>query len=253
MDTNGELNHKLFLQREVHFQHAPADRERYFYEAVAIGDTKTLDEMFIPFLKNPNEGRGVLSKDPFRNELYHYIISVSMVTRFCLDKGMEQKIAYSLSDLYIQKGDTCQSKEEIIELLQTMVYDYADRMSAYRKQNMLSKPIVLCIDYIYDNLHEKITVSKLSSYVHLNENYLSKLFKKETGMTISAYIMNRRLEAAANMLKYSEYSYTDISNYLCFSSQSHFIQAFKKETGYTPKQYRNLYFRSGWDNSQQIN
>ena len=62
-------------------------------------------------------------------------------------------------------------------------------------------------------------------------------------MTVSANITTKRIEAAGNMLKFSDYSCIDISNYLCFSSESHFIQVFKKHTGYTPKIYREKFFR----------
>ena len=48
------------------------------------------------------------------------------------------------------------------------------------------------------------------------------------------------------MLKYSEYNYAQISSYLAFSSQSYFIKVFKKETGYTPKEYRKLFFRNSF-------
>ena len=58
------------------------------------------------------------------------------------------------------------------------------------------------------------------------------------------YILLRKLEAARNMLKYSEYSYAEISAILAFSSQSHFSRIFKKETGYTPKEYRDRFFQN---------
>jgi len=82
--------------------------------------------------------------------------------------------------------------------------------------------------------------------VGISETYLSKLFKKETGTSVSAYIRSRRIEAAQNMLKFSEYSYEEISNHLCFSSQSHFTSIFKKETGCTPKVYRDQNFRKNF-------
>ncbi|MCI5935254.1 MAG: helix-turn-helix domain-containing protein, partial [Lachnospiraceae bacterium] len=46
--------------------------------------------------------------------------------------------------------------------------------------------------------------------------------------------------------KYSNFSYIEISNYLAFSSQSHFIQAFEKQTCMTPKKYRDKYHHSAW-------
>ena len=50
------------------------------------------------------------------------------------------------------------------------------------------------------------------------------------------------MEAAQNMLKFSDYTYAEISAILAFSSQSHFIRVFRKQTGYTPKEYRNKFF-----------
>lgn len=51
------------------------------------------------------------------------------------------------------------------------------------------------------------------------------------------------MEAAENMLKFSDYTYAEISSILAFSSQSHFARVFKQRTGYTPKQYRDAYFK----------
>ena len=62
-------------------------------------------------------------------------------------------------------------------------------------------------------------------------------------MSVMEYITRKRIQAAENMLKYSEYSCLAISDYLCFSSESHFIQVFRRYTGLTPKRYREAYFR----------
>ena len=107
------------------------------------------------------------------------------------------------------------------------------------------------MDYIYDNLHTKITLDKLAETVNLSPAYLSRLFHKEVGMTISEYIMMKRIQAAENMLKFSEYSSLEISNYLCFSSESHFIHLFKKHTGETPKNYRKNHFRTHTGNMEE--
>lgn len=110
--------------------------------------------------------------------------------------------------------------------------------------------MVLCLDYIYDHLHETIRTEDLAAQTGLNRSYLSTLFKKETGFSISEYILSKRIEAAQNMLKFSEYSFAEIAAILAFSSQSHFIRVFKAHTGYTPRKYRNKFFRlmSGREN-----
>ena len=83
----------------------------------------------------------------------------------------------------------------------------------------------------------------LAEYVQLNETYLSKLFKKETGQSVSEYIRDRKVEEAAALLRYSEKTSVEIATDLGFSSHSYFISIFKKVMGMTPKEYRDQYFR----------
>ncbi|MCC3352440.1 helix-turn-helix transcriptional regulator [Ruminococcus albus 8] len=108
----------------------------------------------------------------------------------------------------------------------------------------------MCLDLIYDNIYNGIRVQELADKLGLTPQYLSKLFKQEVGVTISDYIMSRRIQAAENMLKFSDYAPLDIGNYMGFSSHSHFIACFKKHTGFTPKQFRENYFRQNWQGKE---
>ncbi|MDE5965708.1 MAG: AraC family transcriptional regulator, partial [Lachnospiraceae bacterium] len=152
--------------------------------------------------------------------------------------------AYTMSDIYIRRLDVCRREDEIDTLHETVVMDFTRKMKKIKKESILPKPVVEAMDYVYEHLHEKIRLEDIASAIGLNKTYLCGLFKKETQMTLGEYIMKRRLEAARNMLAYSDYSSIDICNYLCFSSHSHFINAFKKETGMTPKQFRDSSYRA---------
>ena len=90
----------------------------------------------------------------------------------------------------------------------------------------------------------------IADSVNLNVTYISKLFIKETGITISDYIRLQKINSAKNMLMYSDYSCADIAQYFAFASNSHFTQTFKKYVGVTPLQFRNQNYRSHF--SQQI-
>ena len=79
----------------------------------------------------------------------------------------------------------------------------------------------------------------VADHVGVSRTYFSTLFKKETGTGVAAYITNKRMEAARNMLQHSDFSYAEISQILAFSSQSHFSKVFKDHTGMTPREYRN--------------
>lgn len=241
MDIQKKLSHVEFLNREYNVSHLSYEREMAFFQSIKDGDPEEAKRLFKPF---NSEDMGKLSDDSLRNLKYHLTITVAFITRYCIEGGMEMEAAYNLSDIYIRSIDKCRTEDEINLLHREVVDDYAQRMQLIRKHNRYPRSVTVCLDYIYDNLHTRITLEKLAEITALSSAYLSKLFHKEVGMTVSAYITKKRIEAAENMLKFSEYSCLEISDYLCFSSESHFIQVFRKHTGYTPKSYRERFFRT---------
>ena len=87
----------------------------------------------------------------------------------------------------------------------------------------------------------------LAEVLGVSASYLSRLFKKETGDSVSIYIRRQKIEMAKHLLQYSEFSMIEIANRLSFSSQSHFIQQFREIVGMTPKKYRDLNHAIQWD------
>lgn len=245
MDISQKISHVEFLNREYNKTHLAYEKELAFFNSIKTGNLTEMKKLFKPL---DCEQLGKLSNDFLRNMKYHLIITVALVTRFCIEGGMEMESAFNLSDIYIQSIDKCKNADEVNMLHIELVNDYTQRMQFIYKKTLYPKPIIVCLDYIYDNLHKKISLNKLAEVANLSPSHLSRMFHKETGTTISAYIMKKRIETAENMLKYSEYSCIDISEYLCFSSESHFIQIFKKKTGYTPKAYREAFFRQRSNN-----
>lgn len=242
--TDSQLIQSLFLQREGHRNHLPYEKELQFYEAVKNGDIDLLKEIMVPL---DNQQLGILSTNPLRNIQYHLTITIAFITRFCMEAGMDVETAYTLSDVNIRKLDQCLSTKDIAHLHHEIIFDYAIRMKKLHKKRIKSIPVSQCIDYIYTHLHDPITIKSLAQYTGKNPTYLCDLFKKEMNITIGSFVMSKRIESAENMLKFSDYSSTDICNYLSFSSHSHFIHVFKKQTGLTPKEYRKRYYRVKWN------
>lgn len=243
MNIDHKLSHVEFLNREYNLSHLSYEREMSFFNAIRMGDQQMARKLMKPL---NSEELGKLSDDSLRNLKYHLVITVAFITRYCIEGGMEMESAYNLSDIYVRSIDKCRTEDEIHLLHKTLVDDYSQRMHILHKKGLYPKAILICLDYIYDNLHTKITLEELAQRVSLSPTYLSKLFHKEVGLTVSQYITKKRIEAAENMLKFSDYSCIEISDYLCFSSESHFIQVFKAHTGYTPRVYREKFFRTRW-------
>jgi YesN/AraC family two-component response regulator len=235
-----DLTHTIFINRENDIRHTTYDEEMLQYEYLKEGDSRAVQCCYDMF---HSAKLGHLSDDSLRNIQYLFICFTTLATRFVIEGGLELETAYNISDLYIQKVDKCHSVEEVYKLHADLVHQYLDLMASVKSKSAISKSVVECIDYIFYHLHETIRLNDLAKEVELNPSYLSKLFKTEIGISISDFIQNKKIEAARNMLQYSDYSYIEIANYLAFNSQSYFITVFKKSTGMTPKEYRRKYFR----------
>ena len=211
MSLHKELVYKEFVQRENDILRAPYNPELEFYDAIKSGNLKKVRELCLEPLMD-KAGLGTLSLNPLQNMKFHFVITTALVARYCIEGGMELSAAYSLSDFYIQKADACKTIKEISDLHPVMCEDYTKRIRSLRKKKICSKQIAECLDYIYDHLHTRITIDTLAAHVHLSPAYLSKLFKKETGSTISSYILSTKIETAQNMLTYSNYSISQIAS-----------------------------------------
>ena len=103
----------------------------------------------------------------------------------------------------------------------------------------LSYTVKEAVTFINLNLSSNLTVKKVSSKIGLSSDYLTRLFKKEMGMNIITYINKKRIETSLELLKVTDLSIAEIGDLIGLNNTSYFYTLFKKETGTSPKQYRN--------------
>ena len=148
VNTNRDLNYRLYLQREEGFTRMSFNSEFEKYRIISSGNVEKVKENFVQIKKDYHKGKGILSDDPVRNVRYHFIVAVALTSRICVESGMSHDVAYTLSDIYIQRADKCGSVEGIIDMIGEMQVDYAERMREIKKKNAISRHIRKCIDNI---------------------------------------------------------------------------------------------------------
>lgn len=240
MNTNKDLNYRLYVQRESGFVRTAFQSEFERYMVIRSGDVEGVKRNFKMIRKDFMKGKGELSDNPVRNIMYHFVVSAAMISRICVEGGMNHDAAYTLSDIYIKRGDKCTTVEALIDLIEEMQVDFATRMKALKKEEVFSRQVRRSVDYIYEHLNEKLSVKELANQAGLCPDYFSKLFYKEMKVSVKDYVAEAKISTACNMLIYSEYSYLDIALALGYSSQSAFISVFRKYRGMTPGEYRGL-------------
>ncbi|MBP5655057.1 MAG: helix-turn-helix domain-containing protein [Clostridiales bacterium] len=233
------ISYQDYVSREARQPHAPLTAEINFLNLIKTGDVRRVRALCKePF--HEKEGLGILSDDPMRNIRYHFVITAAIIARNCIEGGMSMPESYGMSDYYIRLADDAGTFEEITEIHEDMCVAYARRMREVSKEDIFSRHVAECIDYIYEHLDEKIRMEDLTRASGLSEGYLSRLFKTETNMTVTEYITAKKIETARNMLANSDYPIVWISDALAFPSQSYFTRVFTKRCKVTPARYRKI-------------
>lgn len=102
-----------------------------------------------------------------------------------------------------------------------------------------TEPLIKNIEiYIRENLEYNFSIKTLASFFHYNENYLAKLFKKQTGKTIKEYTNQLRMEKAIDLLQKTNLSIIEIALQCGFNNVTYFNHSFKNAFSSTPSQYR---------------
>lgn len=113
--------------------------------------------------------------------------------------------------------------------------------SSYRLRSTVSNPLVhSALDYIDTHIEKKLSLSDVAEALKLNPSYISRLFKAQTGNTVTDYIRLQKLAKAKKLLKAGGYTVTEISELFGFSSIHYFSSCFKKQYGIAPGSYAQM-------------
>ncbi len=99
-------------------------------------------------------------------------------------------------------------------------------------------PVALVKDYIKEHISEELSVDTLAGYVHLNSDYLNRVFKKETGIPISKYMVTQKMEQAKWLLRHTDMPISEVAAALGYFNYSSFNRNFSKIVGRSPQEYK---------------
>ena len=184
---------------------------------------------------------GIIAAEQLRQMKNTFIVTVTLASRAAIRGGMDVEEAFSLSDAYIQKCELLSNPEQIMNLQYHMILEYTQKVERIRLGKRPGKLVIDVANYIQHHLSEPITAEEIAKELYLSRPYLSRKFIEEAGESLTDFILKEKTEEAKRLLRYSDKTLTAISNYLGFSSQSHFSRVFKKYALCTPGEYREKY------------
>ena len=230
-----EIHVKDVVSEETDNTHAIAYiAEKKILELVKRGNLKEFND----FIKRyPAVEGGKVSSNQIRQIKDIIITLATLVSRTAIDTGVDINDALILCDHHIRNCELCNDVETLENMNYQIIVDYIDLVNKSTALN-LSQISQKARIYVRDNITKPITTQDVATSLKVSRPYLSSIFKKENGISLSSYILNTKIEEACYMLEYTNKTILDISIHLGFSSQGHFTNTFKKIKGITPIQVR---------------
>lgn len=185
-----------------------------------------------------SNGVPLKSNMPMRQMKTSVIVFCSLVCRAAIEGGLSPDKAYSLSDAYIQEAEDANTLDELSAIAGTMYSDFIRQVHQLRENPAYSRYIQRCCDYIETHLDRNIHAKDLTKLVGYSTTYLTRQFRKETGVSLSDYVKYARVERAKLLLSTTDLNIQAIADELGFTTRSYFSQCFHQVVGQTPKEYR---------------
>lgn len=209
-------------------------KENAFIQAVSKGLIHEAERFFSASNHIVMEKR---LNDPIR-ELKNNTIILNTLLRKSAEKGNVHPIHLdALSSHFAKEIENSTSYQKIVELHKDMIEKYCLLVKKH-SINHYSLPIQRAITYIDTDLTADLSLSALSNLLNLSPNYLSALFKKEVGSTLTKYVNTKRIEHAVYLLSSTNMQIQNIAQYCGIPDVNYFTKIFKKVMNKTPSEFK---------------
>ena len=214
--------------------------QRYSYEnalldAVSQGQLHKAEQLMAGIAAFSFEQR---SADALRN-IKNYCIVMNTLLRKAAEKGGVHPLyldrASSHNAVAIEQSATV---EVLTGLMTEMFREYCGLVRSCATQQY-SAQVQRVILYIDGNLTEELNLHTLAAAHNISAGYLSSLFRKETGTTLTDYVNQRRVARAAELLSTTKLQVQTVGQYSGFMDVQYFSRMFKRIVGMSPREYRS--------------
>ncbi|MDR1806105.1 MAG: AraC family transcriptional regulator [Clostridium sp.] len=228
---------EIYNNRARMFCHTPYILEERLVNAVLSGD----EEAAVLCLKEINRSgnKAVLASDSVRSAKNSVICTCVFLARAAIQAGVSPDEAFALSDANIRRIEEFTGKHAALKYEEDLLLQFVKLIKNNRGREF-SIVVHRAVQYIDSHLSERLRLADIADYAEVSPQYLSGVFSKEMRMPITNYISMRKIQESTHFISQKKYSITDVALLYGFSSQSHYIQVFKKVMGTTPGKYRGL-------------
>lgn len=239
-DDNVARNGGVYLNRgkSREFQYRLPQIRRWS-ELLKGGYAMAVEEEACRFLDNIS-GSGMINRKVLR-EFYQDFLQVAYHAAESGDGFLRE--LFSTQEEFQLYVDGMRSVEQMKQLIHHIVSSFDNGDHNEKPENLVEKTV----NYILDHLDQDIRRDDLAAHVHLHPDYLTRIFKKETGMTLKEFVIQTKMKEAQSLLRTTSLPVSIISVKVGYYNFSHFSYTYKKVMGITSQEERQRAQREGHD------
>lgn len=210
------------------------DAERRLMQAVSQGMAHKAEQMIQNASAILLEMR---TADTLRNSKNYCIIMNTLLRKSAEYGGVHPYYIDGVSSDFAKRIERVQSPEEFPALQREMVNTYCALVKQHstKQYSPLVQKVLTVVD---SDLTADLSLNRLSKLLSVNASYLSSLFKKETGKTLTEFITQKRMQQAAFLLRTTKLQVQTVAQHCGIYDVNYFTKMFKKFSGQTPKEFR---------------
>ncbi|MBQ1231530.1 MAG: helix-turn-helix domain-containing protein [Clostridia bacterium] len=216
-----------------------AMKKRYDYEnelmkAVSEGNTHKAEMMIMSFSSLSFEDRVT---DKLRNIKNYCIVTNTLLRKAAQNGGVHPLYLDSVSSDFARKIENLRSVAQALDFMPYIIKTYCRlvKKHSFSKYSTLVQRVIIKIE---SDLTDDLSLSALSAICNVTPAYLSSVFKKETGQSLTDYVNKKRIETAKHLLKNTNLQIQTVAQHCGILDLHYFSRMFKKYAGQTPSEYR---------------
>ncbi|MBR4862231.1 MAG: helix-turn-helix domain-containing protein [Firmicutes bacterium] len=214
------------------------ENEKILMKAVSEGKLHLLTSVASSVFNNGTEPR---HPDSLRNRKNYLIILKTLLRKAAEYGGVHPLHIHRLSSAYAQHIEQARTIRESLQVQEDMIRDYCLLVKNHSLKQY-SYYVGKAITLIHYDVTADLSLSTIAEQINVNSSYLSKLFRKECGCTLTEYVHRKRMERSLILLRDERKRIQDIAEECGFQDTTYFIRVFKKQYGTTPSVYREENF-----------
>lgn len=233
MKSNGIVHYSLMQtdSGESSFQY-PVKLENELMEQLRMGDGDKSKELVNEIFKLVfSQNSDIMSIKEYISQL------IVIIKRIVFNMGVKLKFVEN-TGLLVELNNLMEIEEIKLWSINTL-YSVIEKLEEHknRKENGAIKKILA---YVNKSFNKDITLEMVALEVDLSPQYVSKIFKEELGMNFIDFLTGKRIEYSKELLKSGNGNIREISCLAGYSDPNYFYRIFKKVTGLTPKEYKQV-------------